>query len=75
MEKGKFYFTGDIKSFSTYNKGVVAPSSLPLSFCSQDAFHDLPDEFRVVLWKIPELWETTAIAMIIKVVFSSLIQS
>lgn len=30
-------------SFSTYNK--VAPSSLPLSLCSQDAFHDLLDEF------------------------------
>lgn len=60
---------------STGNGGIAAPGSLPLSFSSQDAFNDPPDELRVVLQKIPETWETRTAALIVKVAPSSLIQS
>lgn len=51
---------------STGSGGAEASGSL-LAFSSQDASHELPDEVRAVLWKIPEMWEMSKAAVIIKV--------
>lgn len=51
---------------STVSQDAEAFSSL-LAFSSLDASHELPDEVRALLWKIPEKWEMSKATVIIKV--------